>query len=163
MREASGSNPDISTCFFFPFLLVSAFCCCCFCAVFGGLYIYIFSPLVQDVAFQLERLIAGMYIYYRQCHRTLKPAAVFPIEVELGINLERYHSNAEVEEEAVEVTSGTVENGQSLENNSSTTVHEEVQSLEEQGQKSPSQQLPPVEDLLLDFGEPDSIPPLVVD
>lgn len=38
---------------------------------------------VQDVAFQLERLVAGMYVYYRQCHRALKPAAIFPIEVEL--------------------------------------------------------------------------------
>ena len=32
----------------------------------------------------------GMYIYYRQCHRSLKPAAIFPIEVELGINLGEY-------------------------------------------------------------------------
>ena len=42
--------------------------------------------LVQDVAFQLERLVAGMYVYYRQCHRALKPAAIFPIEVELGFD-----------------------------------------------------------------------------
>ena len=27
-----------------------------------------------------------MYVYYRQCHRALKPAAVFPIEVELGFD-----------------------------------------------------------------------------
>ena len=26
-------------------------------------------------------------MYYRQCYKALKPAAVFPIEVELGINL----------------------------------------------------------------------------
>jgi len=38
---------------------------------------------VQDVAFHLERLVAGMYVYYRQSHLALKPAAVFPIEVEL--------------------------------------------------------------------------------
>ena len=43
---------------------------------------------VQDVAFQLERLVAGMYIYYRQSYRSIKPAAVFPIEVELGIHLQ---------------------------------------------------------------------------
>ena len=41
---------------------------------------------VQDVAFQLERLVAGMYVYYRQCHKALKPAAIFPIEVELGFD-----------------------------------------------------------------------------
>lgn len=105
-----------------------------------------------------------MYIYYRQCHRTLKPAAVFPIEVELGINLERYHSYSDADTEAEETeVSGSIENGQSsLENNSSTTEHDEVQSLEEQGQSPPSQQLPPVEDLLLDFGEPDSTPPLAL-
>ena len=27
-----------------------------------------------------------MYVYYRQCHRALKPAAIFPIEVELGFD-----------------------------------------------------------------------------
>lgn len=105
-----------------------------------------------------------MYIYYRQCHRALKPAAVFPIEVELGINLEWYHSDADAEAGEEEV-SGSIENGQSLENNPSTTVHEEdeVQSLEEQGQSSPSQQPAPVEDLLLDFEEPDSsTPPLAL-
>ncbi|XP_064406147.1 PRKCA-binding protein-like isoform X2 [Halichondria panicea] len=45
---------------------------------------------VQDVAFQLERLVAGMYVYYRQCHKIMTPACVFPIEVELGINLDPY-------------------------------------------------------------------------
>ncbi len=52
-------------------------------------------PAVQDVAFQLERLVAGMYVYYRQCHKIMKPACVFPIEVELGINLDpnRYESH----------------------------------------------------------------------
>ena len=45
----------------------------------------IFIPFlaVQDVAFQLERLVAGMYVYNRQCHKVLKPAAIFPIEVQL--------------------------------------------------------------------------------
>ena len=38
------------------------------------------------MAFQLERLVAGMYVYYRQCHKALKPAAIFPIEVELGFD-----------------------------------------------------------------------------
>ena len=27
-----------------------------------------------------------MYVYYRQCYRALKPAAIFPIEVELGFD-----------------------------------------------------------------------------
>ena len=33
-----------------------------------------------------------MYVYYRQCHKSLKPAAVFPIEVELGIDLQTLSS-----------------------------------------------------------------------
>ena len=40
---------------------------------------------VQDVAFQLERLVGGMYVYNRQCYNALKQAAVFPIEVQLSI------------------------------------------------------------------------------
>lgn len=44
--------------------------------------------------------MAGMYVYYRQCHKALKPAAVFPIEVELGIDFnsqylpEAHHFNS---------------------------------------------------------------------
>ncbi|CAI8040529.1 PRKCA-binding protein [Geodia barretti] len=41
---------------------------------------------VQDVAFQLERLVGGMYVYNRQCYNVLKQAAVFPIEVQLSIH-----------------------------------------------------------------------------
>ena len=41
---------------------------------------------VQDVAFQLERLVGGMYVYNRQCYTALKQAAVFPIEVQLSIH-----------------------------------------------------------------------------
>ena len=41
---------------------------------------------MQDVAFQLERLITGLYVYNRKCHKLLKPAAVFPIEVHLSID-----------------------------------------------------------------------------
>ena len=41
---------------------------------------------VQDVAFQLERLVGGMYVYNRQCYNALKLAAVFPIEVQLSIH-----------------------------------------------------------------------------
>ena len=36
-----------------------------------------------------------MYVYYRQCYRALKPAAVFPIEVELGFDpLQSSHDNS---------------------------------------------------------------------
>ena len=60
--------------------------------------------LVQDVVFQLERLVAGMYVYYRQCHRALKPAAIFPIEVELGFDpLQSVHDHhSESHDRAIE-------------------------------------------------------------
>lgn len=41
--------------------------------------------IVQDLAFQLERLIGGMYVYCRQSYNVLKPACVFPIEVQLQL------------------------------------------------------------------------------
>ena len=92
----------------------------------------LFFFLVQDVAFQLERLVAGMYIYYRQCHRTLKPAAIFPIEVELGIDVD-------------------------ISNRYSRAVEEEVE--ETKDEKAAAEELPPVDDLLLDLGLTDDIPP----
>ena len=42
---------------------------------------------MQDLAFQLEWLVAGMYVYTWQCYKILKPAAIFPIEVQLGVDL----------------------------------------------------------------------------
>ena len=50
---------------------------------------------VQDVAFQLERLVAGMYVYYRQCFKIFKPAAIFPIEVELGVSSDYTRQSSE--------------------------------------------------------------------
>ena len=44
-------------------------------------------PPVKDLVFQLERMVAGLYVYTRQCYKALKPAAVFPIEVQLGPEL----------------------------------------------------------------------------
>ena len=54
--------------------------CCVHCHGFH------LSSTVQDVAFQLERLVGGMYVYNRQCYNALKQAAVFPIEVQLSIH-----------------------------------------------------------------------------
>lgn len=59
--------------------------------------------VVQDVAFQLERLVAGMYIYNRQCHKALKPAAIFPIEVELDTLLPSHNPTKEREREREEM------------------------------------------------------------
>ena len=40
---------------------------------------------MQDLTFQLERLVGGMYVYCRQSYKLLKPACVFPIEVQLQL------------------------------------------------------------------------------
>jgi hypothetical protein len=81
-----------------------------------------------------------MYIYYRQCHRSLKPAAVFPIEVELGIDVDisqRYSQNAGGEEEK-----------------------EYSDTISAEDQKAVADTLPPVDDLLLDLGLTDTeLPP----
>ena len=49
---------------------------------------FLSTSTVQDVAFQLERLVGGLYVYNRQCHKTMKQAAVFPIEVQLSVHPE---------------------------------------------------------------------------
>ena len=36
-----------------------------------------------------------MYVYHRQCHKALKPTAVFPIEVQLGVDTTPLRSEAE--------------------------------------------------------------------
>lgn len=104
---------------------------------------------VQDVAFQLERLIAGMYIYYRQSYRSLKPAAVFPIEVELGIDLgidaakHSHHSEGPTGSSQDDPSSCSNSNG----------VQTAASQPPPEGQSAASQ-LPPVDDLLLDLGGP---------
>jgi len=40
--------------------------------------------VVQDVVFQLQRLVTAMAKYHNECHAVLKDAEVFPIEVDLS-------------------------------------------------------------------------------
>jgi hypothetical protein len=39
---------------------------------------------VQDIVFQLQRLISAMAKYHQDCHNVLREAEVFPIEVDLS-------------------------------------------------------------------------------
>jgi PRKCA-binding protein len=39
---------------------------------------------VQDIVFQLQRLVTAMAKYHNECHSVLKSAQVFPIEVDLS-------------------------------------------------------------------------------
>ena len=39
--------------------------------------------VVQDIVFQLQRLVQAMSKYHQDCYRELKQADVFPIEVDL--------------------------------------------------------------------------------
>ena len=95
---------------------------------------------VQDVAFQLERMVAGMYVYYRQSYRSLKPTAVFPIEVELGINLQDNKRNF-TDEQEIPLPSSSIVNSEGP-----------VESQEDQ-RSSP---LPSIDNLLLDLGLEDN-------
>jgi len=40
--------------------------------------------VVQDIVFQLQRLVTAMAKYHNECHAVLKDAEVFPIEVDLS-------------------------------------------------------------------------------
>ena len=40
--------------------------------------------VVQDIVFQLQRLVTAMAKYHNECHGVLKDAEVFPIEVDLS-------------------------------------------------------------------------------
>jgi hypothetical protein len=39
--------------------------------------------VVQDIVFQLQRLVQAMSKYHQECYNELKKADVFPIEVDL--------------------------------------------------------------------------------
>ena len=40
--------------------------------------------IVQDIVFQLQRLVTAMAKYHNECHAVLRDAEVFPIEVDLS-------------------------------------------------------------------------------
>ena len=42
---------------------------------------HIIAFLVQDIVFQLQRLVSALARYHNDCHGILKEADVFPIEV----------------------------------------------------------------------------------
>ena len=44
---------------------------------------FLFVISVQDIVFQLQRLVQAMSKYHQECYHELKQADVFPIEVDL--------------------------------------------------------------------------------
>ncbi|KAK2161188.1 hypothetical protein LSH36_120g10013 [Paralvinella palmiformis] len=50
---------------------------------------------VQDIVFQLQRLVNGMAKYHNECHAILKDAIVFPIEVDLSRSTFTYDTSNE--------------------------------------------------------------------
>ncbi len=48
---------------------------------------------VQDIVFQLQRLVSAMAKYHTDCHGILKEADVFPIEVDLSQSTFTYQQN----------------------------------------------------------------------
>lgn len=64
---------------------------------------------VQDIVFQLQRLITAMAKYYTECHSVLKDTQVFPIEVDLSHSTFTYDTSQQFndvadDEEAAEET-----------------------------------------------------------
>ncbi len=62
---------------------------------------------MQDIVFQLQRLVTAMAKYHNECHSILKDAIVFPIEVDLSRSTFTYDtSNQFDDEEEEEVEEG---------------------------------------------------------
>jgi len=50
---------------------------------------------VQDIVFQLQRLVTAMAKYHNECHGVLKDAEVFPIEVDLSRSTFAYDTSSQ--------------------------------------------------------------------
>jgi len=85
-------------------------------------------------------MVAGMYVHYRQSYRTLKPTAVFPIEVELEISLQDNKRNFTDEQEEMSLPSSS--------------INSEGPALSQEEQRSSP--LPSIDNLLLDLGLEDN-------
>ena len=72
VAAASDSNGQVSQ-------GVSRCLCVCVCVC-----------VVQDIVFQLQRLVTAMAKYHNECHAVLKDAEVFPIEVDLSRSMFTY-------------------------------------------------------------------------
>ena len=76
-------------CFVYDFLV---FCCItrCVCSVLFA---------VQDIVFQLQRLVAGLARYHNDCHDVMKGANMFPIEVDLSQGTFTYDTSNQFNDE----------------------------------------------------------------
>ena len=54
---------------------------------------------VQDIVFQLQRLVNAMARYHNDCHGMLKEADVFPIEVDLARGTFTYETTGQINDE----------------------------------------------------------------
>lgn len=57
---------------------------------------------VQDVVFQLQRLVSAMALYHTEAHKVLKKADIFPIEVDLSRGTFTYDTSGQFKEEEEE-------------------------------------------------------------
>jgi len=58
--------------------------------------------LVQDIVFQLQRLVTAMAKYHNECHAVLKDAEVFPIEVDLSRSTFAYDTASQFNDGSVD-------------------------------------------------------------
>ena len=54
---------------------------------------------VQDIVFQLQRLVNAMAHYHNDCHGVLKGADVFPIEVDLSRGTFTYDTSGQINDD----------------------------------------------------------------
>lgn len=88
------------------------------------------SISVQDIVFQLQRLVTAMAKYHTDCHKVLQEAQVFPIEFDLTRSMFSYNTSGQFTEKAVE------EEGQDLVKGLSDTYELGEEDLMEAGEES---------------------------
>ena len=57
---------------------------------------------MQDIVFQLQRLVTAMAKYHNECHGVLKEAEVFPIEVDLSRSTFTYDTSGQFNDGSVD-------------------------------------------------------------
>ena len=69
---------------------------------------------VQDIVFQLQRLVAAMAHYHNESHVVLRGADVFPIEVDLSRSTFTYDTSGQFQDDEEEYDDEEAEPGQEV-------------------------------------------------
>lgn len=84
---------------------------------------------VQDIVFQLQRLVTAMAKYHNECHAVLKDAEVFPIEVDLSRSTftydtaNQFNDGTADDEDDVDIVEAAVEAAAETDNSTTQDTH----------------------------------------